>query len=299
MDQDHIDSEQQRPIVEKPAAYESQGPFMHSPPSALSIGREALNDAFAHQDIIKKILMPVVSVLVIVTIMDQIFAFTMGQNYIYIYFFIMLMTTWISVQYLMSWHLFSMTRETNYQGTWYRPDRRYVSFFLKSLIPLMAMVLPFILVVIIANIMPLIGLMLMPWACLLGIWAGLRLSFVLPAAALGHTPTLGQAWDLSQGMALKIFWAPIRVLWLHIIALTLYGFVINFALHMVMGDPTASFAGILLQLFLLTIPMMLFYLFFALVGVGVLSRYYLWAIDSRSVVPFDERVIEFGEDRWK
>jgi hypothetical protein len=128
------------------------------------------------------------------------------------------------------------------------------------------------------------GALFMLAAFCAGIYAGARLTFLLPAVALGHDITVAQAWALGKGMVWKVIWAPVRATWQYLLAYLLYVFVITFILHVIfVGADEAAHVPALALLVLRTLPDVAVNIFYVLLGLGVISNYYKWLLERVGV----------------
>lgn len=259
-----------------------------SPPLAVDIGTAALNDLRENFGLVKKMILPVFPILIVLAVIDHLIQITfidengkaLAITYIADIIYILL-SAWVSVHYIMRWHLFTLKGSIEYEATWSHPDPAYKKFFTKTLILQVIMFSAILLPLILLIISPVIGLMLvLPLMCF-GIYSVARFSFILPATVLGHTPSLRQIWAFASGMVGKTLWAPMRVCFVYFLAAI--GYIVIMALLLaIFGFIKEGETNDLLAFTLFYLPGLFFGILFGLIYVGVLSRYYQWGLDHRT-----------------
>ncbi len=260
-----------------------------NPPKASEVGSAALEDLRNNFGLVQQITFPVIPILIVLGAADAVAAkyFTDASGHpefgYYVFMIVYtLLTAWASVHYVMRWHLFSLTGSVEYKGGWLNPDTKYNSFFYKTLIIQAIVFATIMLPVFLMVVAPVIGLMVFIPLVFAGVYSGCRLSFILPATVLGHTPTIPQIWDFARGMVGKTIWAPIAATWKYIVAMFVYLFIIGFFVGFTSnGEPLSLIGDIFIFLFT-TLPALLAGILFCLVYVGGLSRYYQWGLENRT-----------------
>lgn len=264
-----------------------------TPPAAVDVGKDALEDIRRNFDVVKNILAPVLPIIIGVTLLDLMLNIYFSDEYgnpspaynvfaIFIYFF----TAWVSVHYILRWHLYTLKGTAEHNGTWSKPDVKYKKFFFKTLFLqfglILLMIAPFLLLVILPPAIAFIGI---GAAWIYAFYAICRLSFILPATVMGHTPTYREIWVFAQGMAVKTLWAPIRVALKYILLFIVYTFVLFLMLgligYSVEGFEQSAIFNFLLGI-LFVVPCILLGIIWGFIYVGVLSRYYQWGLKNRT-----------------
>ena len=144
------------------------------------------------------------------------------------------------------------------------------------------MVAPFLLLVILP---PMIAFIVIFAAWIFAFYAVCRLSFILPATVMGHTPTYMEIWEFAQGMVAKTLWAPIRVVLKYLLLFFVYCLVL-FTLLAVIGFSVDGFEQSIIFNTLIGVffgvPCIILGILWGFVYVGVLSRYYQWGLKNRT-----------------
>jgi hypothetical protein len=200
---------------------------------------------------------------------------------------------WFGVHYALKWHLFTLRDDMNYEGGWAKPDGLYIKFLLKTIVPGIAIILSFMVSFTCYFFLPhLMATLLSLIVILFGFYAAIRLSFILPATAYGHTPSISQIWGFSDGLALKVLWAPFRVLWPYLIAYFIYTMIVQGLNDFLSNQERYANAPENVSLVFSNLIPLIIKTFFQIVDavinifigvfcVGVLSKYYLWGLDHR------------------
>jgi hypothetical protein len=262
-----------------------------TPPPAKDVGLKSLREILDNRDTAFEAIKSVLPVFV-VSSMAGTFAgvANQGDNKAVGLSLVALITAlaagWAWPHIAIRWHRFVIAEgHMDYKATWLSPDSTYVRFVLKGLIPIGAIFAGLLMGGLLALALPApAGAFLMLISFGVGIYAGTRLMFLLPAVALEHDITIGQAWTLGRGMVWKVIWAPIRATWHYLLAYLLYVFVITFILHamFVGADETAHIPALPLFIFR-TLPDVAVNVFYVLLGLGVVSNYYKWLLQSVGV----------------
>ena len=262
------------------------------PPLAVDVGREALDDVKRNFSIVKSIVMPIIPVLLGLSFLDVLlntyFADENGNppaSYSIFSLFMIFFTAWVSVHYILRWHLFTIKGSAEHQGTWTNPDTKYKKFFFKTLfLQFFAIVIFLAPLLFFAVLPPVLAMLVNIPIWIFAFYAICRLSFILPATVMGHTPTYSEIWKFAKGLVGKTLWAPIRVCFVYLLLFILYFIVATIVLTViVMITGNVAFAESEVLLFIVfVVPSILMSIFFGLVYVGVLSRYYVWGLKNRT-----------------
>lgn len=259
-----------------------------TPPAAKDIGRKALREILDNRDMAIEIVKSALPVFVISgAIGTFVGVANQGDNKsVGLGLMALLMTLvagWVWPHIAIRWHRFVITEgKMDYKGTWLSPDSTYIRFVLKGLIPLGMIFGGLFIGALFALAIPsVIGAPLMLGLFAVGVYAGTRLMFLLPAVALEHDITVAQAWEIGRGMVGKVIWAPIRATWKYLLAYLAYVFVVMFILHMIFvgADETAHIPALPLFIFR-TLPDVVLNMFYILLGIGVVSNYYKWLLQN-------------------
>ena len=265
------------------------------PPKAHDVGMAALNDLKENFSLVKNIVMPVFPIMFVFMAIDialepmltnEYGQPTMGYHLFSIVSVVV--SAWVVVHYVMRWHMFTLLGNVDYKGTWASPDSKYKLFFFKTIILQFVVILAMMIPVLVMFLIPPLGLIIMIPCWVAGIYIVCRLSFILPATVLGHTPNIKEIWDFAKGMVGKTFWAPLMVTYKYILLFIVYLVISGLILSLVGiidiegGQMSMSALQMIASLVFFALPTLVGTILFGLVYVGVLSRYYQWGLENRT-----------------